>query len=98
MVITNAQTLRKAGSKAIKEGATVKDVMRSTIKPTVRAVSEATVHQVPFNLIEMLNNQDVATPYNTSIFLPELNQAGSAKKRRRRRVYKALKRSKYLSN
>ena len=36
-------TILKAGSKAIKEGATVKDVIMSTLKPTVGAVLGATV-------------------------------------------------------
>ena len=51
------QTLLKAGSEAIKEGATVKDVIKSTFKPTVGAVLGATVDQVAFKLIEMRNSQ-----------------------------------------
>ena len=37
-------TLLKAGSDAIKEGATVTDVIKSTLKPTVGAVLGATVY------------------------------------------------------
>ena len=37
------QTLLKSGSEAIKEGATVKDVIKSTLKPTIGAVLGATV-------------------------------------------------------
>ena len=37
------QTLLKACSKAIKEGDTVKDVIKFTLKPTVGAVLGATV-------------------------------------------------------
>ena len=46
------QTLLKASSKAIKEGTTVKDVIKSTLKPTVGAVLGATVDQVASKLIE----------------------------------------------
>ena len=67
------QTLLKAGSKAIKEGATVKDVITSTLKPTVGAVLGATVKQVASKLIEMRNNQNEAPPPNPYIMLPELN-------------------------
>ena len=38
-----AQTLLKAGRKAIKEGATVNDVIKSTLKPTIGADLGATV-------------------------------------------------------
>lgn len=93
------QTLLKAGSEAIKEGATVKDVIKSTLKPTVGAVLGATVDQVASKLIEMRNNQNDAPPPNPPIMLPELNQAGSGKKRRSQTVYKKKpKRSKYSSN
>ena len=93
-----AQPFLKAGSEAIKEGATVKDVIKSRLKPTVGAVWGATVDQVESKLIEMRNNQNNAPPSNPPIVLPELNQAGSGKKRRRWLVYKATKRSKYSSN
>ena len=71
----------------IKKGATVKDVIRSTLKPTVGAVLGASVDQVASKLIEMRNNQNNATPPNPSIMLPELNKAGSGKNRRRRIIY-----------
>ena len=93
------QTLLKAGSKGIKECATVKDVTMSTLKPTVGAVLDATVDQVASKLIEMRNNQNDAPPPNPPIMLPELNQAGSGKKRRSQTVYKKKpKRSNYSSN
>ena len=37
------KTLLIAGSEAIKEGVTIKDVIKSTLKPTVGAVFGATV-------------------------------------------------------
>ena len=93
------QTLLKAGSEAIKEGATVKDVIKSTLKPTVGAVLGVTVDQVGSKLIEMRNNQNDAPPPDPPIMLPELNQAGSGKKRRRRTVYKKTPEGcKYYSN
>ena len=94
VVMKDAQTLLKAGSEAIKEGATVKDVIKSTLNPTVGPVLGATVDQVSFKLIEMRNNPNDAALPNLPIVLPEFNQAGSGKTRRRRLVYKAPKRSK----
>ena len=98
VVMKGAQTLLKAGSEAIKEGAPVNDVIKSTLTPTEEAVLGATVDQVASKLIEMRNNQNDAFPPNPPIVLPEFNQAGSGKKRRRQLVYKAPKRSKYSSN
>ena len=46
VAIKGIQTLLKAGSEAIKEGATVKDAIKSTLEPTVGAVLGATVDQV----------------------------------------------------
>ena len=46
VAMKGVQTLFKANSEAIKEGATVKDVIKSTLKPTVGAVLGATVDQV----------------------------------------------------
>ena len=93
------QTLLKAGSEAIKKGATIKDVIKSTLKPTVGAVLGATVDQVASKLIEMQNNQNDAPPPNPPIMFPELNQAGSGKKRSSQTVYKKKpKLSKYSSN
>ena len=55
-IMKGAQTLLKAWSEAIKKGATVKDVIKSTLKPTVGAVLGATVDHCAFKLIEMPNN------------------------------------------
>ena len=99
LAMKGIQTLLKAGSEAIKEGATVIDVIKSTLKPTVGAVLSATVDQVASKLTEMRNNQNDAPPPNPLIMLPELNQAGSGKKRRSQTVYKKKpNRSKYSSN
>ena len=81
MAIKGVQTFLKAGSEAIKEGSTVKDVIKSTLKPTVGAVFGATVDQVASKLIEMRNNQNDAPPPNPPIMLPELNQAQGQVKR-----------------
>ena len=99
VAIKNVQTLLKAGSEAIKEGATVKDVIKSVLKPTVGAVVGATVDQVASKLIEMRNNQNDAALPNPPIMLFELHQAGSGQTRPRRTVNKKTpKRSKYSSN
>ena len=52
MAIKDIQTLLKACSKAIKEGATVKDVIKYTLKFTVGAVLGATVDQVPLSKLK----------------------------------------------
>ena len=56
VAMKGVQTLLKAGSTAIKEGVTVKDVIKSTLKPTVDADLGATVDQVASKLIKMRNN------------------------------------------
>ena len=98
VVIKGAETLLKSGSEAIKEGATFKDVIKSTLTPTVGAVLGATVDQIASKLIQMRDNNNVAPPLNQPIVVPEIVQAGSGRKRRRPPVYKkATKRIKYLS-
>ena len=82
------QTMLKAGSKAIKKGATVKDVIKCTLKPTICAVIGATVDHLTSKLIEMRDSQNDAPPPNPPIVVPEFVQAGSGKKRRSRSVYK----------
>ena len=67
------KTIIKAGSKAIKEGSTVNDVITSSLKPTVGAVLGATVDQFAPKLIEMRNNQNDAPPPNPPIMFPVLN-------------------------
>ena len=83
VAIIGAQTLYKAGSEEIKEGARINDVFKSTPKPMVGAVLGATVDQVASKLIEMRNNQNDAPLPNPPIVVPELIQAGSGTKRRR---------------
>ena len=99
VVMNNAQTLLKAGSEAIKEGATVKDVVRYVLQPTAGAVLRATVDQVASKLLEMRDNHASAPPPNPPIVVPEIVQAGSGKKHRHAPVYnKSPKRKKYSSN
>ena len=88
LAMKGVQTLLKAGSEAIKENATVKDVINSTLKPTVGAVLAATVYQVADKLIEMRDNQNDAPLPNPHIVVPEFFKASSGKKRRSRSVYK----------
>ena len=83
VVIKGAQTLLKSGSEAIKEGATINDVIKSTLTPTVGAVLGATVDQVASKLIEMRDNNNAAPPPNSPIVVPKIVQAGSGRKRRR---------------
>ena len=96
VAIKGAQTLLKSGSEAIKEGATLKDVIKSTLSPTVGAVIGATIDQVASKLIQMRDNHDAALPPNRLIVVPEIVHAGSGRKRRRAPIYtKAIKRIKY---
>ena len=98
VAMKSVQTLLKAGSETIKEGATVKDVIKSTLKPSRRSFRR---HSRPSasKLIEIRNKQNDAPPLNPPIMLHELNQAGSVRKRRRQTVYKKTpKRSKSSFN
>ena len=70
---TGIQTFLKAGSEDIEKGSTVKDVIKSTHKPTVGSVLGATVDQVASKQIEMRRNQNDAPPHNPPIMLPYLN-------------------------
>ena len=70
VAMKGVQTLLKDGSKAVKMGATVKDVIKSTLKPTVGAVLGATFDQVASKLIKMRNNKNDAPPPNTPIVVP----------------------------
>ena len=98
VAIKGAQTFLKSGSKAIKEGVAFKDVIKSTLTPTVGAVIGARVDQVASKLIQMCDNHDAERPPNPPIVLTEIVQAGSGRKRRRAPIYKkAIKRIKYLS-
>ena len=90
VAIKAAQTLLRAGSEAIKEGATVEDVIKSTVQPTVGAVLGATVDQVASKLIEMRETHDAAPQPNSPIVLPEIVLAGSGRKCRRRLYIRRL--------
>ena len=76
------QSIVKATSKDIKESATVKDLIMSTLKTTVGAVFGETVDHVAFKLIKMrINQNDDPTP-NSTIVVPKLVQASSGINRR----------------
>ena len=79
VVIKGDQTLLKAGSEAIKEGAKVKDVVKSTLKPTVGTDLGATVDKVASKLIEMRNNQTDALPSNLPIECQSCTRQGQVK-------------------
>ena len=90
------QSLLKADSEAIKEGATIKDVNMFTLTFTVAAVLGATVDQVASKHIEMPDNTNDTFSLNPPFVVPECVQVGSGKKRHSRSVYKkTFKRTKY---
>ena len=96
--IKGAKTILNSSSEAIKEGPTVKDLIKSALKPTIGAVLGATVDQVASNLIQMCDNHDTEQPPNPPILVPEIVQAGSGRKCRWAFVYKKVtKRIKSLS-
>ena len=76
VAMNGVHTLLKAGSEAIKEGATVKDVIKSTLRTKVGAVLRATVDQVASKLIEMRDNKNDAPSPKPPIVVPEFFQAG----------------------
>ena len=91
VAIKGAQTLLKAGSEAIKDGATVKDVLKSTIKPTIGALLGATAEQMANRLSD--EKSMAAPPPGPALeaTLPPAPQTGSGKRKRKRTpsVYKA---------
>ena len=72
VAMERVQTFLKAGSEAIKKGATVKDVIKYRLKPTVGAVLGATFDQIASKLIEMRDKQNDAPPPNPPIDVLEL--------------------------
>ena len=70
VAMKDVQTHLKADSKAIKEGATVKDVIKFTLKPMVGEVLGATIEQVTSKRIEMRDNENDAPSPNTFIVVP----------------------------
>ena len=83
VTIKDAQTLLRAESEIIKEGATVTHVINSTVQFTVGSVLGATVDMLAFKLIEMREKQNAAPLSNPPIVVSEMVQAGSGRKRRR---------------
>ena len=75
MAIKNVLTVLKSNSKAIKDNATVKEVIKSTFKFTVGTVLSATVTQVASTLIEMRDEQNDAHPTNPHIVVTEFVHA-----------------------
>ena len=87
VAIKGAQTLLKAGSEPIKNGATVQDVVTAVLKPTVGAVLGATVDQVASKLIQLRDNHDSAPPPNPPIVVPEIVKADYGRKRPHEPLY-----------
>ena len=76
VAIKGAQTFLKSGSEDIKEGVTINDVIKFTLKPTVGAVLGARVDQDASTLIQMRDNNDAAPPPNPIIVVLENVEAG----------------------
>jgi len=95
VAIKGAQTLLKAGSEAIKDGATVKEVLSSTLKPTLGAVLGATAEQVANHLTT--DKPTAAPPPGPPSEQPSGSLVGTQKgsgKRKTLSVYKRLKQNK----
>jgi hypothetical protein len=94
IAMKGAQTLLKAGSEAIKDGATVKDVLTSAIKPTIGSVLSATADRVAEKLVEkpkpapdVVLGAQVAPPPPP----PPPPQSGSGKRKSSLPLYKTPK-------
>ena len=95
-----AKTLLKAGSDAMKEGASVKDIVQATLKPTLSAVVGATTQQIAKKILNDGSPPETAAPpVNPADQSGNANvgtvQAGSGRRRKRARVYKAPKMPRY---
>lgn len=82
VAVKGAQTLLKAGSEAIKEGADVKDVLRSTLRPTMGVVLGATAEQLANRLTD--NKPASAPPPGPALETvgPVTSQTGSGTRKR----------------
>lgn len=80
VAIKGAQTLLKAGSEAIKEGASVKDVLSSTLKPALGAVLGATAEQVQNRFLT--DKSASAPPPGPALEATVSPQSGSGSKRK----------------
>ena len=74
MAIQGTQTLLKSSSEAIKEGATINNVIKSTIQPTVNTVLNATVDHIASKLIQLRDNNDAAPQPNPLIVCLRLSK------------------------
>ena len=72
VTIKRALALFKSCNEAIKEGATIKEVIKSALIPTVGAVLGATLNQVVSNLIQIRNTHDDKLPHYSPIVVPEI--------------------------
>ena len=90
VALSGAKTLLKAGSEALTDGATVKEVLSNTLKPTVGALLNATAEQVANRL--NADKPAAAPPPGSAPTYAVPPQIGS-KKRKRRAVYKMHKTS-----
>jgi len=95
VAMSGAKTLLKAGSEAIRDGATVKDVLSQTLKPTVGSIMSATAEQVANRLAA---DQPTAAPPPGPVNTYTVPQTGSGS-RKRKSLYKSKKiKSKRLAN
>ena len=98
VAIKGAQTLLKAGSEAIKDGATVKEVLSSTLKPALGAVLGATAEQVANHFTS--DKPTAAPPPGSPMEQPGGTQVGTqgpqngSGKRKPASVYKKGKKAK----
>ena len=89
VALKGAQTLLKTTSEAIKEGATVNDVLKSTLKPTMGVVLGATAEQLARRLTD--DKPAAAPPPGPALeaLLPVTGQTGSGARKRTHSLYKS---------
>ena len=87
VAMSGAKSLLKAGSEAIKDGATLKDVLKQTLKPTVGSLLGATAEQLANRLAA---DQPTAAPPPGPPNTYTASQVGTGT-RKRKSLYKTKK-------
>lgn len=89
VAMSGAQSLLRAGSEAIKDGATVKDVLQNTLKPALGSMLTSTAEQVASRLATAAPPVEPAKRPENSLLGTQSDQKGSGVKRRA--LYKSHK-------
>jgi len=97
VLVRGAQTALKAGGEALTNTSSLKDVLRSTIKPTVGSLLGATAEQLVKHMSDERSaaapppgsSLQATLPIPTTTSVNGVEQTGKGKRRRRQVVYKS---------